>query len=327
MTSESLQHVRHSAVFLGAVFLLGAAVPDARAQYGGLFVNATPQTPVQLGQPLNITVVVRNTTTDVWEPGTEEYSWLTQADNPSWFPGAQPLAFATQEIVEPGATATMILTFPSTVLPDSPGNYSVRLMTAYNWLDLLPSVMDGSPKTVNFSITSPPTNHAPVITPVGTKVVVETNLLSFTVLATDADLPQQKLTFSLEPGAPVGAGINPTNGLFTWTPPAGSAPGTNQFTVRVTDDGSPPMSATNVFDIVVLPPPRFEPFARPANGVATLVWRSYPGKTYRVQYRDDLVSGSWTNFESDFTATDFLTSVTNNLGGARQRFYRMMLVD
>src|SRR6185436_19179903 len=42
----------------------------------------------------------------------------------------------------------------------------------------------------------------------------------------------QTLAFSLDPGAPAGASINSSNGVFTWLP---FAPGTNNVTVRVTD--------------------------------------------------------------------------------------------
>jgi Ca2+-binding RTX toxin-like protein len=65
--------------------------------------------------------------------------------------------------------------------------------------------------------------------------------LSFTATATDPDLPANSLAFDLV-GAPEGASIDPTSGVFTWMPTEAQGPGTYSFTVRVTDDGSPNLS-------------------------------------------------------------------------------------
>lgn len=83
-------------------------------------------------------------------------------------------------------------------------------------------------------------NQAPVLAPVGGKTINELNPLSFTATATDPDLPANTLTFSLI-GAPTGAGINASSGLFSWTPTEAQGPGAFTFKVRVTDDGSPAM--------------------------------------------------------------------------------------
>src|SRR5262249_17957742 len=48
-----------------------------------------------------------------------------------------------------------------------------------------------------------------------------------------------------------GASINPSSGAFTWTPSQSQVPSTNTITVRVTDNGSPPLSATQSFIAVV----------------------------------------------------------------------------
>ena len=74
--------------------------------------------------------------------------------------------------------------------------------------------------------------------------------LQFTLGATDQEAPPQKLTFSLEPGAPLGA-ILRTNGQFQWRPNEQQGPGTYPITVRVTDDGTPPLSDTGSFMVAV----------------------------------------------------------------------------
>ena len=74
---------------------------------------------------------------------------------------------------------------------------------------------------------------------IGNKTVSEGSLLTFTATATDADLPANTKTFSLDAGAPTGASINATTGVFTWTPTESQGAGTYNVTVRVTDNGSP----------------------------------------------------------------------------------------
>jgi hypothetical protein len=76
------------------------------------------------------------------------------------------------------------------------------------------------------------------------------DLLVLTNLAIDADLPVQKLRFTMDAGQIVDARINPTNGTFVWMPCCISGV-TNYFTIRVSDNGSPALSATQTVAIVV----------------------------------------------------------------------------
>src|SRR5439155_7043583 len=89
---------------------------------------------------------------------------------------------------------------------------------------------------------------APGRAPIGNKTVNQGATLTFTATASDADVPANTLTFSLDPGAPSGATINASTGAFSWTP---SATGTFPVTVRVTDNGSPAMNDFEAINIVV----------------------------------------------------------------------------
>jgi PKD repeat protein len=80
-------------------------------------------------------------------------------------------------------------------------------------------------------------NQPPVLGAIGNRTVNEGSLLSFTATATDADIPPQVLTFSLEAGAPGGAAIT-SGGAFTWTPTEAQGPSIHSITCRVTDDES-----------------------------------------------------------------------------------------
>ncbi|WPK10302.1 putative Ig domain-containing protein [Lysinibacillus louembei] len=86
----------------------------------------------------------------------------------------------------------------------------------------------------SITVTVNEVNTAPVLTAIGNKTVDEESMLMFTASATDADLPINSLTYSLV-GAPTGASINATTGVFTWTPTEAQGPGSYTFTVRVSD--------------------------------------------------------------------------------------------
>jgi hypothetical protein len=94
-------------------------------------------------------------------------------------------------------------------------------------------------------------NSSPVISVVTNRVINEGFRLVITNRAADFDLPAQTLTWSLQPGAPDGAVINPTNGEFLWRPGNLAGPSTNTIRVAVTDDGVPPLTATRSFTVFV----------------------------------------------------------------------------
>ena len=121
---------------------------------------------------------------------------------------------------------------------------------------------DGSSNIISMVISTPrapnqipvPQNEPPVLGPLADQQVALGQTLSFTVMATDPDAGQT-LTFGLDPGAPVGSGLDPVSGLFAWTPLPAQAPGSYPVTVRVTDNGTPPQSVTETFVVTVLVPP------------------------------------------------------------------------
>ena len=95
-------------------------------------------------------------------------------------------------------------------------------------------------------------NSCPVLNVIGNRTVTVGSQLSFVATATDADAGQV-LTFSLDPGAPTGASINSSTGAFTWTPSAGTTPGTFPITVRVTDNADPSCSDFESIVVTVNP--------------------------------------------------------------------------
>src|SRR5262249_29520608 len=78
----------------------------------------------------------------------------------------------------------------------------------------------------------PPYNNTPpALDFIPNQIIPSDQTLSFTVVAHDTDLPVQTLAFTLDPGAPSGASIDPSTGLFAWTPSV-QATTTNTITIR-----------------------------------------------------------------------------------------------
>ena len=108
---------------------------------------------------------------------------------------------------------------------------------------------------------------APEIQLIADTTIDEQTLLAFTVVATDPDIPAQQLTFSLGSGNQSGATLNGLTGEFRWTPTEAQGPGTNLFSVIVTDNGIPSVSATQHFSVIVFDinrPPDINPISNQA---------------------------------------------------------------
>jgi hypothetical protein len=110
-------------------------------------------------------------------------------------------------------------------------------------------------------------NTAPTLAPIPDQSAQVGSQLAFTAHGSDSDSPPQTLTYSLV-GAPIGAAIDPATGVFTWTPTAGQI-GPASFTVLVTDNGTPNLSATTGVNVTVT-----------AAGTTTVVTSSMNPSTY-----------------------------------------------
>jgi hypothetical protein len=154
--------------------------------------------------------------------------------------------------------------------------------------------------TQSFNVIVVQSNHPPVLAAIANQIIYELTTLVLTNSATDPDTGQV-LTFSLDAGAPAGATIDATNGVFTWTVAASQA-GTNSITVRVTDNGLPNLSDLKTFTVTVEPWPTLALVNVSTNG-ATLNWDAISGTTYRVQFKTNLADSAWSNLAPDVFAT------------------------
>ncbi len=169
-----------------------------------------------------------------------------------------------------------------------------------------------------------PSNTPPVLAAVANVTLTAGQTLLVTNTATDADVPAQTLTFSLA-AAPAGATINATNGLITWRPAISQSPSTNVFTVTVTDSGTPAMSATRSFSVIVQRPaqPAFSPPTDAAGQFQSLINGS-SGPDYLIYATTNLLA-EWQLLQLTNPATLPFLFADPSPGSFQQRYYRVLL--
>ncbi len=91
-------------------------------------------------------------------------------------------------------------------------------------------------------------NYPPVVKSVVNSSAVVGRTLVVSNSASDPDLP---IIFSLDASDPAGIFINKTNGVLAWTPVCDQGSTTNLIKVWATDSGTPPMSNSVTFTVVV----------------------------------------------------------------------------
>jgi hypothetical protein len=187
---------------------------------------------------------------------------------------------------------------------------------------------DGEPAlshTNNFTVVVNEVNTAPVLASINSQIACVGIQIAITNSASDCDIPANLLAYSLDPGSPAGAEINPTNGVFTWTPTIEQLLSTNLVTVRVTDSGVPNLSDAKTFTIVVVSPPIIESISASEENV-TISWSSLPGITYRVQFKPDPGESTWIDLPGDVTAQGPTAFKTDVIDGDTQRYYRVIIL-
>ena len=170
-----------------------------------------------------------------------------------------------------------------------------------------------------------PTNTPPQLTAIPDAVIHAGTTFRMTNSATDSDFPPNTLTYLL-PIRPIGASLNSTNGVLVWPSPTNSAGTTNNFTVRVTDDGSPPLSVQTSFRVRVISRPELSASFISA-GTLRLAWTSAPQSRYRIYYTTDLATPTWLPLGGILTATGDTLSFNDPGATGEQKFYRIVIVE
>jgi hypothetical protein len=147
--------------------------------------------------------------------------------------------------------------------------------------------------------------------------------LLVTNTASDSDLPAQTLTFSPANTFPANASVN-SSGLFSWRPLVSQANTTNVIQIQVTDSGSPPLSATNSFTVVVnaVTNPIVNSVAI-SGGRVNLTVNGPQGPDYTLLTTTNLTAGWQPLFTTNSPTTPFRLVDTNSTDAAR--FYRLQI--
>jgi hypothetical protein len=172
------------------------------------------------------------------------------------------------------------------------------------------------------------TNQPPKINSIPAQWVFAGQTLSIGVQAEDADLPQQQLAYGLTEASPGGANIDASSGLFSWTPSLDQAGQSFTIHVTVTDNGTPPMGATNSFAVYVL---ANDYSIRASLAIADdgqnlrITWPTLAGLSYWVDYKSNLTALDWETI-AQVAAKDGLGVFTksNHLAG-EQGYFRIRL--
>jgi glucuronoarabinoxylan endo-1,4-beta-xylanase len=165
-------------------------------------------------------------------------------------------------------------------------------------------------------------NTPPTLASVADQTVNAGIELVITNMGSDTNLPAPTLTYSLLQ-APTNAVLNPTNGVFIWRPKVGQANTTNVVSVEVSDNGAPPLEASNFFSVVV------KPLALPALAVTAaagqydVVINGPEGPDYTLMESTDLLS--WQALLSTNFPTLPWTFIETNMEGPPVRFYRVQI--
>jgi hypothetical protein len=116
-----------------------------------------------------------------------------------------------------------------------------------------------------------------------------------------------------------------SNGSFTYTPTSGFS-GTDSFVYQANDGATNLGTARVTINVVNSnPAPVFLSISL-SNLVTTLKWSAIPGRTYRLQYKTNLVDAQWTPVSPDVVAAGTVVQATNAVGTTSRRFYNVLLL-
>lgn len=271
-------------------------------------VNVAPQLTVPGPQSVNelVELVFTVNATDADLPANAlTYQMLSGPSGATFNPATREFRWTPTEAQGPGVSNAVFR-----VTDNNPGAVNTQQLSATNTV----------------AITINEVNVAPDLAAVPNATLHAGTAYQFTLSATDSDLPANTLTYSLVTG-PAGATVDNNSGLVSWDAPMSAAGATTNFTVRVTDNGVPPLPADRSFQVTVVGPLEITSYAREAGGFR-VDWRSVPGLTYRLLSTPALPAVQWDPVGLDVNATSASSSrLDPSAGVTNSRFYRVLLVE
>jgi hypothetical protein len=165
-----------------------------------------------------------------------------------------------------------------------------------------------------------PAGLPPSITPIPAQTILAGSNLVLSISA--APLP---LYFYL-PAAPAGAAIDQLSGVFTWRPTVTQSDTTNSVVVEVQDHGSPNLSDTETFQIIVVRPaqPVMSSMAYD-NGQFRVGVTGPAGLDYILQTTTNLSHPNWVGVATNLAAVPPLVLTNTPSPNVERQFYRVLL--
>jgi hypothetical protein len=225
-------------------------------------------------------------------------------------PSGITATFATNPIT--GGTNTLTFTASNTV---TSGTSNVTITTTCGLISHTTTIA----LTLNSII---PPNTPPVLAAISNQTVNVGQTVAFTANAMDTDQPPQTLTFSLLAG-PGTATLNTNTGAFSFRAFVTQANSTNSFTLQVSDNGTPPLSTTQSFSVVVNPlsAPGISNISFPS-GQFNFQINGQNGPDYAIETSTDLTQ--WSDvFITNSPAPPF--NWTDAATNSPKRFYRVKI--
>jgi hypothetical protein len=209
-----------------------------------------------------------------------------------------------------GGSSTLTLTASNTV---TSGTSNVTLIATCGLLS----------HTTTLALTLP-VKTPPGLAAITNRTVNVGQTVAFTAGAADTNQPPPTLTFALLAGA-TNATLGASSGAFSFRPLVTQASSTNHFTLRVSDSGTPPLSATQSFSVAV------NPLVAPgishlsfAGGKFSFIVTGQSDPDYEIQMSTNLAQ-PWTGFFiTNSPAMPFAWTDTGP-DGSPPRFYRIKL--
>jgi lysophospholipase L1-like esterase/fibronectin type 3 domain-containing protein len=164
-------------------------------------------------------------------------------------------------------------------------------------------------------------NTPPILESISDSTVNVGQTVAFTASGTDNDLPAQTMSYTLLTG-PANATLDSNSGAFSFRPLVTQANTTIPFTLQVSDNGVPPLTATRSFSVTV------NPLVMPtlgnvtfAGGLLSLHVNGQAGPDYRIETSINL--SHWTPLHTATSPAMPFTWTDTDTSGSTQRFYRV----
>lgn len=232
-----------------------------------------------------------------------------------WFIGPlSPQEEATMSIqgrqLAPGAFSLVSTISGGTLETSLQNNQWTTNLSAFEWVD-------GSINNV--------TNTPPVLTTLPNRIIHAGSTIQMQATAVDVESELDQLTFALLPNSPATARIDSKTGWLTWQTTDQETGSTNLFGVQVSDAGSPPLSSSTAFEVVVVSRP-FITGIQLTNSLVCVTWNALPGQAYQLQSSTNLLFGEWQALAPDVVAVGPQVTHTNALTAEPQCFYRVLVL-